>query len=116
MLVLYDAECGVCRRLVGWLAARDSDGCLAFRPLQESGLLGRLSIDPGAARANVHAVDLSCAHERVTSGAEAAALVISRVSAFGSWRRLMGLPFVVRMVDVGYRALTRRRRMGAGCC
>ena len=114
--MLFDAECGVCRRLVGWLAARDSDGCLAFRPLQESGLLRRLSIDPGAARADIHAVDLNRARGRVKSGADAVALVISRASGLGSLRVLIRLPFAVRMVDIAYRALARGRRIGAGCC
>ncbi|MBT3268300.1 DUF393 domain-containing protein [Candidatus Poribacteria bacterium] len=116
MLVLFDAECAFCRRLVGWLAARDAGRRLAFRPLQEAAVLGRFAIDPATAQADVHAVDLRHPEALVSSGADAVGMVVSALTAGERRRRFLRLPAVGRAIGTAYRLLPRGRRRGARCC
>jgi hypothetical protein len=89
---------------------------LAFRPLQDGALLRRYEIDPAAALVDVHAVDLRRPDARVSSGADAVAMVVSQFAGGGRLRRVARVPGVVRMTEIVYRVLTRGRRLGARCC
>lgn len=61
LIVLFDAECGLCERSVAWLARRDRRGALLFAP--NDGVTARLAGEPpGGEPSGVVALDGSRRH------------------------------------------------------
>ncbi|BDG10814.1 thiol-disulfide oxidoreductase DCC family protein [Anaeromyxobacter paludicola] len=115
-LVLYDGECGLCRRSVRWLLARDPRGRLRFAPLQgetaralgvaprelETVLL--VEVGPGGAAA---------VHERSAAIARALGALGGGWALAGRALRLAPRP----LADAGYRLVAaHRHRLGPAAC
>jgi predicted DCC family thiol-disulfide oxidoreductase YuxK len=111
MLVLYDADCGLCSRTAQALRILDTRGRLALVPLQSAAG----AIDPGVPpREQLQRV----LHVRDADGAwwqggEAVMRIAASVPVLRPLALVGRLPIISGMVEPGYRALARNRdRLG----
>ncbi len=111
-LVLYDGECGVCSRFVGWLLAADRRGLLHFAPLQgaTAAELRRRWPDLPADLDSVIFVDRSSGGEHVSWRSEAVFRLCRLLG--GWWRAVAVLAWLPRwLTDAAYVAFARRRHL-----
>jgi predicted DCC family thiol-disulfide oxidoreductase YuxK len=66
LVVIFDGECGLCRRMKGWMEAIDFDRIFAWAPYQDGGA-ARYGIDEAAAERRLHLVN----GDRIDSGFKA---------------------------------------------
>jgi predicted DCC family thiol-disulfide oxidoreductase YuxK len=104
-LVLWDGECGFCRRCARWLGERDRDGLFEILPYQE---LPSPPMTPELEAACARAV-----HVITSDGTRlrAGRALLFAAEALG-WRRtsrLLGLPPLVWLVELGYCLVARSR-------
>jgi predicted DCC family thiol-disulfide oxidoreductase YuxK len=92
VLVLYDADCGICTRAACWLARRDRDRRLDLEPLQAAASLAPDA--PPAAELEL-ALHVRAADGRWHRGGDA---VLTALAALPRWRLLAGL---VRRTPLG---------------
>lgn len=81
-VVIYDGECGICRRSVAWLERREP-GALEFVPLQAPGA-SQFGIAPERLSRSVHLVE---ADGRVFSAAAALVRLLARDARQSRWLR-----------------------------
>ena len=105
-LVLWDGDCGFCRRFAGWARARDARGRLELRAYQE---IPEPPMTPALRAACAEALHVITADGDLLRGADAVLFVHEvlgwRVAALG--RRWPLLP----LLELGYRQVARRRRL-----
>lgn len=77
MTVIFDGDCGICNKIVGWLHRADFEGAFRIEPLQ-SGIGARWSIAREALEKRLHFV----ADGRVTAGFRACKLIVLYNPAF----------------------------------
>jgi len=111
LVVLYDAECGLCRDTVRQLRRWDREARLEFVPLEEAGSTGRPLLERLAAEGRLaeelHVVDEATG--RVAAGGNAALAIIDALP--GGWllRPWASLPPTAAAADVVYRVAARHR-------
>jgi len=101
-LVLWDGECGFCRRCVQFLARQDRFGRLEFCPYQEADL------SPELRAACKNAMHVIKADGEVIRGGKAAMFC----GRFTRWNRLARIgqwPIFLPFVDLGYQIVAANR-------
>ncbi|HKY32575.1 MAG TPA: DUF393 domain-containing protein [Candidatus Polarisedimenticolia bacterium] len=111
--LLYDGDCGLCRRWVARLERRDARGLLETIPFQDPGVSSRFpALSREALEREVHLV---LPGGRVERGAAALPHVLRRLPR---WRRVawvVELPGISALAGAVYRAVARNRgRLGGG--
>ena len=101
-LVLWDGECGFCRRSVEWLAANDRRRALEFKPYQDANLA------PSLAKSCEKAVHVITTDGQVLSGGKAM-LFCGQFTRFGGWARIGQWPIFMPFVDLGYKFIAHNR-------
>jgi predicted DCC family thiol-disulfide oxidoreductase YuxK len=105
--LVYDGDCGFCRRSVDLLASWDRRGAVEIVPFQATGVAERFPQIPAAAYRE--AMQLVATDGRTWSGA-AAAEELTKVLPFGSpLGCLFALPFARPIADGVYRFVARNR-------
>jgi predicted DCC family thiol-disulfide oxidoreductase YuxK len=105
-LVLWDGECGFCRRSVDWLLARDKEGQLEAVPFQ---MAPSPPMTPELEAACARAVHVITPQGRVHRAGRAV-LVALEVVGFRFWARLLRLPPFIWLLEIGYWIVARNRR------
>ena len=101
-LVLWDGECGFCRRSIVWLRAHDRFGSLDFCPYQEADISPPLR---AACEKALHVVKSD--GEIVRAGR--AMLFCGRFTRFHQLARLGEWPLFLPFVELGYRVIAANR-------
>jgi predicted DCC family thiol-disulfide oxidoreductase YuxK len=110
VLVLYDADCGICTRSACWLARRDRDRRLELEPLQHAALV--------APDAPPTADLLRALHVRATDGRwhRGGDGVLTALATLPRWRLLAGLvrrtPLTF-LVEPAYRLVAANRGLAS---
>ncbi len=110
LLVLYDADCGICTRFACWLARRDRDRRLDLEPLQQA---PRVAPDAPAAGELLAALHVRGADGRWHRGGDA---VLTALEALPHWRplaRLVRRSPVSLLVEPGYRLVAANRGLAS---
>ncbi len=110
VLVLYDADCGICTRSVCWLARRDRDRQLDLEPLQQA---VRVAPDAPPESELVAALHVRAADGRWHRGGDA---VLTALEALPRWRLLAGLVRrtpLTWVVEPAYRLVAANRRLAS---
>ncbi len=105
-LVLWDGECGFCRRSVDWLLARDREGQLEAMPFQQAPSPPMTPELAEACRKSVHVV---AADGQVYRAGRA---VLFALEAAG-WKliaRIGRIPPIIWAIELGYWCVARNRR------
>jgi predicted DCC family thiol-disulfide oxidoreductase YuxK len=105
--LIYDGECGICRRSVTKLRAWDRNGRLAYVPFQDRDAVARFGIALPALAAAMHLV---LPDGRVFAGADAAPEILKLLPGkrwLAALFRIPGVPPLARRV---YRWIAERRR------
>lgn len=105
MDVIFDGECGLCTRAVGWLRRMDRRGRLRYHPFQRAGVLERFGLSDADARASVWAV---CGEQR-RSGAAAVNAAADAALGIGLCVALYRLPLIGRVQERVYRWVAEHR-------
>ncbi len=105
-LLLYDAECGLCRWTQRWIDAHDPAGSVDARPLQTPGLLGRLSINEEDALREIHVIARS---GELRVGADAVLWLVSELPGYHWLATLNRSRAVGRIARFIYRQVAKRR-------
>lgn len=103
-LVLWDGECGFCRRSVHWLARHDRTGALRFQPNQDA------DISPDLRAACQKAVHVIKADGTIIRGGEAMLFC----GEFTRWHQLARIgqwPIFLPFVELGYKIIAANRMM-----
>jgi len=101
-LVLWDGECGFCRRCVEFLARQDRFGKLEFSPYQEADLSPQLSAQCEKA---MHVVKAD--GEIIRAGR--AAMFCGRFTRWHQLARIGEWPIFLPFVELGYRIVAANR-------
>ena len=105
--VLWDGECGLCRRCVAWIDERDRDGLFETIPYQE---LPSPPMTPELEAACAEAVHVLTADgARLRAGR--AVLFVGEQLGWRRSSRLLRLPPMVWLVELAYRFVARNRRL-----
>ena len=113
ILLAYDGECSLCRRMVDWVQRRDRWGLVVAFPLQNVELPRMAPELAGRPlHLEIHAVDTR--NRRVYAGAEVLPLVFSRLPHWCLFAPLMRFPGMSALARWIYRwaAARRDRRTG----
>ncbi|MBW3637307.1 MAG: DUF393 domain-containing protein [Armatimonadetes bacterium] len=102
-LVLWDGECGFCRRSVAWLQKHDRFGALQFEPFQEADISPALRV---ACRDAIHV--LKSDGEMLRAGR--AALFCGQQTRWHRLARLAGWPVFLPLVEIGYAIVAKNRQ------
>ncbi len=103
-LVLWDGECGFCRRSVEWVAAQDKRGALDFKPYQS------VALAPSLQEACSHAMHVIKADGTVIKAGRAA-LFCGLFTRFSGWARIGMWPIFLPFVELGYAFVARNRNL-----
>jgi predicted DCC family thiol-disulfide oxidoreductase YuxK len=103
-LVLWDGECGFCRRSVAWLAKHDRYGTLKFQPNQEADISPQLR---AACQNSIHVIK---SDGEILRGGRA----VMFCGAQTRWHQLARIaqwPIFLPFVEVGYAFLAKNRSL-----
>lgn len=103
-LLLWDGQCGFCRRCVRWMERRDTAGVFEAMPYQEA---PSPPMTPALAAACDRAVHLVLPDGRQLKAGRAVLHVLARLGYPGM--RLLALPPLVWMVEAAYWVVARNR-------
>lgn len=103
-LVLWDGDCGFCRRSVQWLQKHDRFGSLRFEPSQSAHISPELR---AACRDSIHVVKSD--GEILRAGR--AALFCGRQTRWHRLARLAQWPIFLPLVEIGYGWVARNRHI-----
>lgn len=111
LIVLFDAQCGLCERSVAWLMRRDQHGALLFA--QNDGVTARIAGEPaGGEDAGIVVLDGS----RRLVGAPAVALALRALGGIWSVAGLALGALPRPLADALYRCIAGRRQAISGAC
>jgi predicted DCC family thiol-disulfide oxidoreductase YuxK len=105
-LVLWDADCGFCRRSAAWAAQKDTQRRLEFVPYQEA---PSPPMTPDLAAACERAMHVVKTDGTILRAGRAALYVLGAIG----WRRrarVLSWPPLVWFVELGYFIVARNRR------
>lgn len=108
-LVLWDGDCGFCARSAEWARRRDTDGRLCFVPYQRA---PSPPMTPELERACRQAVHVITPDGTVLRAGRASLYVLEQIG----WRRrarLLRLPPLVWLVELGYRLVATHRGLAS---
>lgn len=105
--VVYDGECGICRRSVERLRAWDAEGRLRFLPFQAPGVMDRYPGIPE--RAFREAVQVIAPDGRRWSGADAVETALEQTRGGRRLAWVFKLPFARPIARRVYRWVARHR-------
>lgn len=108
-MVLWDGECGFCRRSVDWLLARDRDGRLEAVPYQ---MAPAPPMTPELRQACARAVHLVEPDGRVWSAGRAVLRALEIVG-YRVWPRVLRWPPFIWFIELGYWVVARNRRQAS---
>lgn len=103
-LVLWDGDCGFCRRSVQWLQKHDRFGALEFQPNQQADISPQLR---AACRDSVHVVKSDGA---ILRGGRAV-LFCGQQTRWHQLARLAQWPIFLPLVEMGYALIAKNRRL-----
>ncbi len=104
-LILWDGECGLCRRVTQWVAKADVDHLFQTCPYQEC---PSPPMTPELTAACERAVHVITADGRVLRAGRASMFVLERCGG-GFPARLMTLPPFIWFVEIGYWIVAHNR-------
>ena len=108
-LVLWDGDCGFCRRSVEWVLRKDAAGAIRAVPYQEA---PSPPMTPELRAACSHAVHVITPEGRTLRAGRACLDVLGRIG-FPFWARLLSIPPLVWAVEVGYWLVARNRMLAS---
>lgn len=106
-LVLWDGDCGFCRRGIAWVERQDREGRFRCVPYQQA---EHPLLDAALRDACAKAVHVITADDQVLAGGRAALYVLEGIG----WRgraRVLGSPPLFWAVEAGYGLVARHRRL-----
>ena len=103
-LVLWDGDCGFCRRSVEWLAAQDKRGALEFKPYQS------VALAPSLAESCSHAVHVIKADGTVIKAGRAM-MFCGTFTRFSGWARIAMWPIFLPFIEIGYKFIAANRML-----
>lgn len=103
-LVLWDGDCGFCRRSVEWLAANDKRDALEFKPYQS------VDLAPSVAQACQKAVHVIKADGTIIKGGRAM-MFCGTFTRFGGWARIALWPVFLPFIEIGYKFIAANRML-----
>lgn len=103
--VLWDGGCGFCRRSIAWAVRRDRAGVLRPVPYQHA---PSPPMTPRLRRACARAVHVIAPDGRVYRAGKAVLYVLG-VVGWGPVARLLGVPPLIWLVELGYRVVADNR-------
>ena len=103
-LVLWDGDCGFCRRSVEWLASQDKRGALEFRPYQS------VALAPSLKEACSHAVHVIKADGTVIKAGRAI-MFCGTFTRFSGWARIALWPVFLPFIEIGYKFIAKNRML-----
>ena len=113
ILLAYDGECSLCRRMVDWVQRRDRWGLIVAFPLQNAELPRMAPELAGRPlHLEIHAVDTG--NRRVHAGAEVLPLVLSRLPRWCLLAPLLSFPGVSALARWIYRWVAAKRYQRTG--
>ena len=101
-LVLWDGQCGFCRRCVVWLRAHDRFSALEFCPFQEADLSPELR---AACENSIHVIKRN---GEILNGGRAA-LFLGRFTRWNRLARVGEWPMFLPLVEMGYKIVANNR-------
>ncbi len=111
LVVLFDADCGICAATAAWLRRRDRAGRLELVPLQAARDPGRPLLSSVAAghdlHGELHVVDETSG--QIRAGGAALTAIIGRLPGGAAAARLGGFPAIAWLVGLGYAFVARNR-------
>lgn len=103
-LVLWDGECGFCRRSVEWLAAHDKRGALDYRPYQS------VELAPSLKEACSQAMHVIKTDGTVIRGGRAM-MFCGLFTPFSGWARIGLWPIFLPFIEIGYKFVANHRTL-----
>jgi predicted DCC family thiol-disulfide oxidoreductase YuxK len=103
--VLWDGRCGFCARCIAWAERRDRAGRLRFLPYQDA---PTPPMSPRLHRACARAVHVVTPDGRVLRAGRAALDVLDQLG-WHRTARLLAVPPLIWLVEVGYRVVADHR-------
>lgn len=111
--LIYDGECGICRRSVEWVRSQDREERIELLPYQDPRIPGRFPDIPP--RAMEEAMQLVAPDGARWEGARAAERLLELLPGWRVLAPLFRIPGVRPVARRVYRAVARnRRRLGCG--
>lgn len=104
-LLLFDGDCGFCRRVVAWLGARDRARRFRAVPYQEA---PSPPMTPALAEACRRAVHVLRRDGSILKGGRAVLFILEQ-TGMGSLARIAARPPLVWLVELGYRLVASHR-------
>ena len=108
-LLLWDGDCGFCRRSAAWAERRDTGHAFRAIPYQQA---PSPPMTPELRVACARAVHLVTADGRVLRAGRACLWVLERIG-FPSLARVLALPPLVWAVELGYWLVARNRMLAS---
>lgn len=112
LLVLFDGDCALCDGTVRWLARRDRRRRLTFAPLHGE-TARRLGLDPGGADPAT-LVLVQPGGVPVLRRSRAVWAILTAIGGPLGWLAALGRRLPVRLTDLAYDAVARRRHAWFG--
>ena len=103
-LVLWDGDCGFCRRSVAWLASQDKRGALEFKPYQSVALAPSLK---EACKSAVHVIKT----DGTVIKAGRAMMFCGTFTRFSGWARIALWPIFLPFIEIGYKFIAANRML-----
>jgi predicted DCC family thiol-disulfide oxidoreductase YuxK len=104
-LILWDGTCGLCRRVTEWVSRKDAGRRFDLIPFQEA---PSPPMTPGLRESCRRAVHVITDDGRVLRAGRAS-LFVAREIGYPWTARLLSIPPLVWLVEVGYRIVARNR-------
>ncbi len=105
--LIYDGECGLCRRSVEWVRRRDREHRITLVPFQDQVTVARFGIPLPALAAAMHLV---LPDRRVFAGADAVPEILRLLASWRWARWVFAVPGVRPLARRVYAWVARRRR------
>ncbi len=103
-IILYDGECGFCRRMAYWVAERNQQGRLLLATLQ-----GEAAVVLGEKRNTEQQSVVVWEGSRRKEGAAAVWVILQRIDGPWSWMAYLGRILPECWANFGYRWIAQRR-------
>jgi predicted DCC family thiol-disulfide oxidoreductase YuxK len=103
--ILWDGDCGLCRRLIEWVRRKDTCGRFRDAPYRQA---PSPPMTPELERACARAVHVVTADGRVLRAGRASLFVLENIG-WGGTARMLALPPFIWIVELGYRIVAANR-------
>ena len=103
MVVVYDADCGVCQASVAWVKRRDRKGAVGFIPNDAA------QLPAGVAREETEHTIVVLDGDRKLVRADGTARILRELGAWSLAGAVIGAPGIRRLANWGYDRFARNR-------